>query len=51
MHQTREMSRKCFRKCGGCQHVQSQAKLDEIETLPDDAHWHCEHCGREHCIV
>jgi hypothetical protein len=51
MHQTREMIRNCSRTCAGCQRGQSDAKLAEIEALPDDAHWSCENCGREHCIV
>jgi hypothetical protein len=51
MHETRRSIRRCERKCGGCGHVQSNEKLTEIEGLPDDGLWHCENCGREHCIV
>jgi predicted nucleic acid-binding Zn-ribbon protein len=51
MHATREMIRNCSRTCSGCHRGQGDAKLAEIETLPDDGYWYCEHCGREHCIV
>ncbi len=51
LHETRESIRHCQRTCGGCSRVQSAEKLDDIELLPDDAHWMCEHCGRDHCIA
>lgn len=51
MHEARERIRWVERRCGACYTVQSKTKLAEIETLPDDGHWACEHCGREHCIV